>query len=108
MAEEMVERAARALHAEMVSDDGERWVNDFDENIHVGNFWRRIAATVLEAAHAPDTEAIDQLVDFVRTPEWSVSMLEDIAVIVQKARPDVFKKDGWSYDADDPRAWRRH
>lgn len=55
-----------------------------------------------------DVLAIDQLVDFVRTREWSVSMMEDIAEIVQKARPDVFKKDGWSYDADDPRAWRRH
>lgn len=51
-----------------------------------------------------DSQAIDQLVDFVRTPEWSVSMLEDIAEIVREARPDI----GDEYDADDSRAWRRH
>jgi len=51
-----------------------------------------------------DTNAIDELVNFVRTPEWSVSMLEDIAEIVREARPAI----GEEFDADDDRAWRPH
>lgn len=51
-----------------------------------------------------DSEAIDMLTDFVRTPEWSVSMLEDIAEIVRAARPEI----GPDYDDEDPRAWYAH
>lgn len=51
-----------------------------------------------------DTTVVDRLVDFVRTPEWSVSMLEDIAAIIRRVRPDI----GDDYDDDDPRCWQRH
>lgn len=80
-------------HAPVELDDVVRWLDEEEQ---------------LAPSAMADVLAMNQLVDFVRTPEWSVSMLEDIAEIVQKARPDVFKKDGWSYDADDPRAWKSH
>lgn len=53
-----------------------------------------------------DAAALDELENFVRTPEWSVSMLEDIADIVHQARPEL--EDKPDYEPDDPRAWQRH
>lgn len=63
----------------------------------------QLAIKLLEQARK-DQAAMDQLVDFVRTPEWSVSMLEDIAATIVDARGDV----GPDYEADDERAWQRH
>ena len=56
------------------------------------------------AFRSADTDAVDQLVNFVRTPEWSVSMLEDIAEIVRKARPDI----GPEFSEGASRAWTSH
>ncbi len=55
------------------------------------------------ARQQTDTEVVDELVHFVRTPEWSVSMLEDIADLVHEVR-DV----GPDYEPDDPQAWGSH
>lgn len=51
-----------------------------------------------------DSQVIDELENFVRTPEWSVSMLEDIAALVREARPNI----GPDYEPDHPKAWQRH
>ena len=51
-----------------------------------------------------DSEAIGLLVRFVRTPEWSASMLEDIADIIRLARPDI----GPDFDPEDPQCWIKH
>ena len=53
-----------------------------------------------------DWTAMNNLVDFTRTPEWSVSMLEDIAEIVHRARP--YAKDLPDYDREDEWAWQSH
>ena len=53
-----------------------------------------------------DWIAMNNLVDFTRTPEWSVSMLEDIAEIVKRARPYV--KDLTTYEPEDEWAWQSH
>lgn len=50
-----------------------------------------------------DTWVVDELVSFVRTPEWSVSMLEDIASLVHKVRSV-----GPDFEPDDPRCWQPH
>ena len=43
---------------------------------------------------------LEHLENFVRTPEWSVSMLEDIAALFQTDLPDL--------EEDDPFAWKGH
>lgn len=50
-----------------------------------------------------DSWIVDELIRFVRTPEWSVSMLEDIADMVRDVR-DV----GEDFEPDDPRCWQPH
>jgi hypothetical protein len=85
-----------AVHAQLED------LTDRERLIVIGDVLQDIAKHA--AFRSADTDAIDQLVDFVRTPEWSVSMLEDIAVIVREARPDI----GEEFDEDDDRAWRSH
>lgn len=53
-----------------------------------------------------DAQVLDELENFYRTPEWSGSMLEDIAVLVRQARPELNESE--DYEPDDDRAWRRH
>lgn len=67
-------------------------------NLKVGDA-ERVSREALSAI-----DAMDLLEDFVRTPEWSVSMLEDIAQIVREARPDI----GADFGPDDHRAWKGH
>jgi hypothetical protein len=58
---------------------------------------------VIDRAIHPDSIVVDELVNYVRTPEWSVSMLEDIAELVSEVRdidPD--------YEPDDEHAWQSH
>lgn len=53
-----------------------------------------------------DTEVVDALEDFVRTPDWTVSMLEDIADLVHSARPELIDKE--DHDEEGGLAWQRH
>ena len=53
-----------------------------------------------------DTEVVTALEAFVRTPEWSVSMLEDVAELVHSARPYLYAKE--DHDADGSPAWQSH
>lgn len=62
-----------------------------------------IAADFINA-NSDIAPVLDKLENFVRTPEWSVSMLEDIAEIVRLARPHI----GPDFKDDDPRAWSSH
>ena len=50
-----------------------------------------------------DAGLVDALVFFARTPEWSVSMLEDIDAMVREVR-----EVGPDLAADDPAAWVSH
>ena len=52
------------------------------------------------AAIAQTRDILSNLLNFVRTPEWSVSMLEDIAALVPTYQGDL------SEDAHS--AWRSH
>lgn len=55
--EEMVERAARALHAEFLRMDGpDQWIPDYDANPWVGAAWRERVRPALEAALGIDPE----------------------------------------------------
>lgn len=76
-------------------DGGGEWTFDPDA---------QDAAYALIEQMERDRQTIDRLTDFARTPEWSVSMLEDIAEIIRDARGDL----GADYDPDDPRAFQRH
>ncbi len=69
----------------------------------IESFWRRRQRGIRLASLQTDTDVVNELVHFVRTPEWSVSMLEDIAALVHTVR-DV----GPDYEPDDPQAWRSH
>lgn len=97
--------------------NGERWlVVGYRDNQDEGSWVKRrvvdanLSGTIVDARRAvvqptlSDEEALHRLVNFVRTPEWSVSMLEDIAEIVRKARPNI----GPEFETDDPRAWQQH
>lgn len=85
-----------------VTIEGE--VDHVDEAVMV-NVTKSEAEVFTRSAPMTDRELVDELVNFVRTPEWSVSMLEDIAALVHKARPDAEPLD---LDRDDPRAWQAH
>ena len=53
-----------------------------------------------KAAIAQTRDILSNLLNFVRTPEWSVSMLEDIAALVPTYQLDM--------DPDAHKAWRSH
>ena len=52
------------------------------------------------AAIKQTRDILSNLLDFVRTPEWSVSMLEDIAELLPTYQYD--------FDEENVKAWRSH
>lgn len=52
------------------------------------------------AAIRQTRDILSELLNFVRTPEWTVSMLEDIAALVPTYQQDM--------DPDAHKAWRSH